>query len=90
MDVFDNVDNKLDLSNRVFLQVLDKHAPLQKVRVRKNGCPWIMKDIRDLMDVRDKLLLEFLDAPMCGILTNVIATGSLRSYMSQRECTFPN
>ena len=54
--MFDNVDDRLDFFNRMFLQVLDSHAPLRRLRVKKNGAPWVTKDLRHQMDIRDKLL----------------------------------
>ena len=59
MDTFDCVDDKTDFFNQLFLQVLDDHAPLRRFRVKKNGCPWVTKDIRDQMDTRVKLLHRF-------------------------------
>ena len=55
-DMFDNVD---DFFNRMFLQVLDSHAPLRRLRVKKNGAPWVTKDLRHQMDIHDKLLRCF-------------------------------
>ena len=45
MDTFDCVDNKTDFFNQLFLQVLNKHAPLRWVRAKTSGCPWVTKDI---------------------------------------------
>ena len=41
--------------NKLFSEVLDMHAPLKTVRVKKNPTPWITKSIRDEMDRRDRL-----------------------------------
>ena len=49
MDTFDCVDDKTDFFNRLFLQALNDHVPLRRVRVKKNGCPWVTKDIQDQM-----------------------------------------
>ena len=35
------------------------HAPLRRVWMKKNGCPWVSKDIQDQMDTRVKLLSRF-------------------------------
>ena len=59
MDTFDCVDDKTDFFNRLFLQVLNDHAPLRRIRVKKYGCPWVTKDIRDQMDTTVKLLRRF-------------------------------
>ena len=37
MDTFDTVDDMWDYWKTLFFQVLDKHAPLKKVRLRKRG-----------------------------------------------------
>ena len=35
--------------------IIEKHAPLIEMRVSEKYCPWIDKDLRDLMRTRDKL-----------------------------------
>ena len=35
--------------------VIDKHAPIAEVRVSEKFCPWIDKDLRNLMVARDRL-----------------------------------
>jgi hypothetical protein len=59
IDVFDNPDDKVDMFNSLFLDVLDMHAPLKTVRVKKNPAPWISKSIRDEMDRRNALYRLF-------------------------------
>ena len=39
----------------LFLQVLDKHAPLQHKSIRTRRVPWIMSSIKELINTRDKL-----------------------------------
>ena len=38
----------------LFLEVLDKHAPLQQKKIRSKKIPWITSDIKKLMNTRDK------------------------------------
>ena len=38
-----------------FSLIIDKHAPLCEMRVSEQYCPWIDRDLRDLMRTRDKL-----------------------------------
>ena len=38
-----------------FSLIIDKHAPLCEMRVSEKYCPWIDRDLRDLMRTRDKL-----------------------------------
>ena len=44
--------------NTLFCEVLDGHAPLKTVRVKKNPAPWIIKPIRDEMDRRNMLFMQ--------------------------------
>ena len=39
IDVFDDPDDKVDAFNSLFIEVLDMHAPLKTVRVKKNPTP---------------------------------------------------
>ena len=55
IDVFDGLDDKIDIFNSLLLDILDVHAPLKTVRVKKKPAPWITKHIRDKMDHRKKL-----------------------------------
>ena len=43
-----------DWSN-LFSIIIDKHAPLIEMRVSEKYCPWINKDLMNLMKTRDKL-----------------------------------
>lgn len=63
--IFDSDKFKQDLSEVPWsvLEMLDKtddkvdkHAPLQKVCVKKNGSPWVTRATQDLMDSINKLL----------------------------------
>lgn len=55
MDTFDTVDDMWDYWKTLFFQVLDKHAPLKKVRLRKRGQDdeWIDSELRGLMRTRN-------------------------------------
>ena len=39
------LDDKLDTSNHLFLQVLDQHAPLNTVRLTKTPSPWVSRSV---------------------------------------------
>ena len=56
VDLFDDVDDKVSVFNTLFQEVLEVHAPIKSVRVKKNPAPWISKSIRDEMDKRNRLL----------------------------------
>ena len=59
LDVFDCLEDKVSVFNTLFLDVLDRHAPMRTVRVKKKPAPWISKQIRDEMDHRNKLYRLF-------------------------------
>ena len=40
---------------KIFIEVLDKHAPLQCKKIRSKKVPWITIDIKKLINTRDKL-----------------------------------
>ena len=39
-----------EIWKKVFLDVLDKHAPLQHKKIRSRKAPWITNDIKNLMN----------------------------------------
>ncbi|CAB3981747.1 Hypothetical predicted protein [Paramuricea clavata] len=51
----DNVDEKLTIFNEIFLNTLDKHAPVKTIKVRGNSCPFITPEIKASMIKRDQL-----------------------------------
>ena len=60
IDLFDDIDDKVLTFNSLYCGVLDSHAPVKTVRVKKNCAPWISRSIRKEMDRRNKLLKCFL------------------------------
>ena len=63
LDIFDDPDDKLEAFNLLFIEILDQHAPLKTVRVKKKPSPWISKSIRKEMDRRDSLFRYFRRNP---------------------------
>ena len=51
----DNPSTMWEIWKDLFLQVLDKHAPLQSKKIKSKRSPWISSDIRHLMTARDNL-----------------------------------
>ena len=43
-----------EIWKKIFLDVLDKHAPLQHKKIRSIKAPWITNDIKNLMNTRDR------------------------------------
>ena len=55
----DNVDEKLIIFNEIFLNTLDKHAPIKTMKVRGKSCPFITPEIKASMIKRDQLYSLF-------------------------------
>ena len=53
-----------EIWKKIFVEVLDKHAPLQCKKIRSKKVPWITSDIKKLINTRDKLKRK-------AILTNL-------------------
>ena len=51
----DDINVLVNHWTNIFSLVIDKHAPLCEMRVSEKYCPWIDRDLRDLMQTRDKL-----------------------------------
>ena len=53
--VYQHIDPNLcwQVWKDLFLQALDRHAPIQSRRLRSNPIPWITPEIKKLMQVRD-------------------------------------
>jgi exonuclease III len=51
----DTPNAKWEIWKMLFLEVLDKHAPLQHKRIRTRRVPWITSSIKELINTREKL-----------------------------------
>ena len=51
----DNINALVNHWSSLFSLIIDKHAPITEMRVSEKYCPWIDKDLRALMQTRDKL-----------------------------------
>ena len=51
----DDINLLVNYWSEMFSLIIEKHAPLSEMRVSEKYCPWISKDLRDLMRTRDKL-----------------------------------
>ena len=54
VDCFDDIDDRVYALNTLFSEVLDKHAPIKKVKIRGRPSPYITDEIRQLMKSRDR------------------------------------
>ena len=55
----DDVGKVWSASHGLFAGVIDKVAPVKKVHLKQRPEPWITDKILELIEERDKLLLEF-------------------------------
>ena len=53
MDTFDDVNDRWHYWKTLFLEVVNKHIPLRKVRNKATTLPWIDREIRLLMRTRN-------------------------------------
>ena len=51
----DDINLLVNYWSEMFSLIIEKHAPLIEIRVSEKYCPWIDKDLRDLMRTKDKL-----------------------------------
>ena len=51
----DDINLLVNYWSEMFSFIIEKHAPLSEMRVSEKYCPWIDKDLRDLMRTRNKL-----------------------------------
>ena len=51
-----DASEKLDYFNEVFLDILDKHAPIKIIKLKHRQCAFLDEDTRDLMIERNQLL----------------------------------
>ena len=59
MEMFQSPDDQLMVFESLFLDVLNEHAPIRNIHVKKRAVPWITKYIRIEMDLRNKFLRQF-------------------------------
>ena len=54
VDCFDDIDDSLYAFNTLFNELLDKHAPIKKVKIRGRPSPYMTDEIREFMKTRDR------------------------------------
>ena len=55
----DEVDDKVDMFNSLFINCIDTHAPVKKVKVTRPPAPWIQDPvIKELQRTRNNLRFE--------------------------------
>ena len=53
--LIDDAGEKVEHFNDKFLEVLERHAPVRKRKVRNRQCPFLDQEIKELMDERDQV-----------------------------------
>ena len=51
----DDINKLVDDWSILFALIIEKHAPLREMRLSEKYCPWINKDLKSLMQTRDRL-----------------------------------
>ena len=54
ISLFDDFNDQVDVFNELFLEVLNQHAPVKRVKIRSKPNPFITPEIRQLMRTRDQ------------------------------------
>ena len=52
--LIDDAGEKVEHFNEKFLEVLERHAPVRKRKVRNRQCPFLDQEIKELMDEKIK------------------------------------
>ena len=53
VNFFDDVDDQVETFNSLFLEVLDEHAPVKRIRIKSRPNPYVTQEIKQLMKTRD-------------------------------------
>ena len=53
VNLFDDPDDQVHAFNCLFLQVLDEHAPIKRIRINSRPNPFVTPEIKGLMNTRD-------------------------------------
>ena len=51
--IFDDFDDRVDTFNSLFLEILNDHAPIKRIKIKSGPNPFITPEIRQLMKTRD-------------------------------------
>jgi hypothetical protein len=70
MDIFDDIDDKVNVYNLLLKDVVDHCAPLVKKKPCKAIAPWISNDLRRKMAHRNRLYRKFLKSRLpCDLIS---------------------
>ena len=51
---FDDIDSQVQIFNSLFLDVLDQHAPIKRIKIKSRSNPFVTPDIKHLVKTRDR------------------------------------
>ena len=51
---FDDIDSQVETFNSLFLDVLDQHAPIKRIKIKSRSHPFVTPEIKQLMKTRDR------------------------------------
>ena len=51
---FDDIDSQVEIFNSLFLDVLDQHAPIKRLKIKSRSNPFVAPEIKQLMKTRDR------------------------------------
>jgi hypothetical protein len=54
-----DVNEKVAIVNSQLTCLLDRHAPIKKIKIRRNPAPWLSQEIKNAMSHRDSLRRHF-------------------------------
>ena len=89
LEHFDNIDDIVSIWNSLFLEILDKHAPIKCHRVKSKFQPeWLTPEILGCMKDRNKCKLNgntSLYKELRNKVTNMIKTAKTKTYQTKIE-----
>ena len=51
---FDDTDSQVETFNSLFLDVLDQHAPIKRIKIKSHSHPFVTPEIKQLMKTKDR------------------------------------
>ena len=51
---FDDIDSQVETFNSLFLDELDQHAPIKRIKIKSRSNPFVRPEIKQLMRTRDR------------------------------------
>ena len=51
---FDDIDSQVQTFNSLFLDVLDQHAPIKRIKIKSHSNPFVTPQIKHLVKTRDR------------------------------------